>query len=1286
VTDTRHYYDFNLSLPLVQLILELLGRKRNTPTRQADPATREWFSQTRNSANTTTEVVTVTFKLPLSVSEISTEILRMPCQLDVWYQDRSNNWRQVLDMGRTPLSTTVDRSDTISWYKYVTRCYPIVAKKVQFRLTRLPDPVLSEVPYPVGLRNTLIRRNVYDRTQAGAFEEYVDIMGNVVSRYVKDWDAGRATDDNYTTFWKSEPQPDPEAVVSLFLDVRDADGGPQVVDKVYLDPVYSGQMLNLYYSTDDTVTTRTVSPITIPAVVTENVDWRPGTGLTDVAPGNQDSGYFWNLNLGPQHSRPGWIGVEWKPGFGSASASLNVSPQLFYSSGGESGFGPELTYDPGARRFRLSFIDGTDIRSYTSPVLTGNWSSGDTIRVLAGWRYAPTPQVRLKVVTERGVVLTELTGSPTTLPTQVSFGGAGNVADFTGTLTNLVAKIEDWETGETAFLANPTVYCDPDPVVRDENGKLPSTSLDNAIYVAPFISRENGFGGSDPSHYDAKEWTPIWRDYVALKGFLHLPGPTSMKYLKLEFSNLSEEPYPIYESGIESRYKVFPVSVSQQSSVGSKVYSGTGGFLGLGTFISQNGVRSVNWLNPMSVMQAIGAVIGPSIPPVSVNTGTPYVSTSLPNNGAQLVENSRRIELASSYIYARDTIQPYVLAADEYNTLIRAEGLQAIQPYVDVPWNVIESANPGTITKVRSTGTVPIRGTDWWIYPGQQLKVPASVMRKITDTQTVTERKFTLERRVRFNTTQVHRYDLRTVKRDAAVGYFAAVREVQPYTASYIPGEDKPEFNFPIYDPTLWAFDPQVVRTSSVDANGQMTRDRNGDLVFGPIGVDLHGPGSVQKTLTTQSTFSKVRLDYQDSGLMRSNSMWARPEGSQYGDEELNAPLVTVIPSSLPVGTWSDATKSWSDTVAKWGSPFGVVSATLSDERRFMGSRVLSFTRDSDLATLGAGAEAGISLNQNINFVPGGLVRLGVAFFKPYANANRLRLRLQRVSDASVVFSETFTPKTGQWVDYTTEFMEIPETLSNGGFSIVDPTLASWTPGGAANWTQDNTVGRTGTGSAKFVKSGGTAQTLTTENMLFFANEPLSCTAWVKWSGVTSTGTAPVIGVKALYYADTTLVDTVDVTDQRITAPTGASTSWPGNTGGWVPVGGTITAPPEGATHVAFQVHVAATMTAGTVWVDDVTVNVPGAARQNYNLTLTVVGSSKDDLYVADLYSQIAPIRYYVRLGASGYLHEVTDLRYTKNTTIVTAPTPVNQLMLRTVLLSPKAWAFGLTATPTYLK
>lgn len=1272
---TKYYYDFHFPMPIVELILTLLGKRQGTPAQQSDPGVREWFSQTRSSGDTTTEVVSTNFRLPLSVSELTLEVLRMPCTVEVWYQDRSNFWKPVLDPQLNPIQVSVGRSDTKSWHRHQTRCYPIVAKALQFRLTRNPDPDLIDIPYPVGLRNTLIRRNVYDRAQGGAFEDYVDVMGNVVSRYIKDWDATRAADDNFTTFWRSAPQPDPSAVVSLYLDVRSSVGEPKVVDKVYLDPVYTGQMLNLYYSNDDTVSTRTLSPIAIPATGITSMEWRTSEGLYDLLTGSGQSQYQFPLKVGPQASQASWIGTEWKPSFGSGEANLALNPTLLTVNASPDGvFRPTVYYDPGTKRFCLQFFDGYDSRVYRTDPIGLDWSAGEPIRLIAGWSYGPD-RVWIKAINQVGVVLAELDDNPTSLPERTSFDGLVEIANIRGAMSNLVIKLNDPNRGAEDFLSAPTYYCDPDPVSRDENGRMPSTSLDNAIYAAPFLTREHGSGGADESHYEDKEWTPVWRNYTAIKGFLHLPRPISMKYLKLEFTNLTEEPYPIYESGIETRYKTFPVSVSQQSSMGPKLYTGAGGFLGLGTFISANGVRSVNWLNPFSVMQAIGAVIGPQTPPVVINTGIPYVTTSMPNNGTQLVEESRRIEAASSYVYARDTLQPYILAGDTYNTTIKAEGLQAIQPYADVPWDEIEAANPGSVTKVRSTGTVPVRGTDWWIYPGQQLKIPASVMERLTATSTVTERKLTLESRVRFNTTSVHRYTYRTLKRDTAVAYFAGVREVQPYTSSYIAGEDRPVFDFPIYDPDQWTLDPHVVR--AVDST---TRE-----YLGPIGVNLPGAGSAFKTLTTQSDFSRLRLDYRDSGLMRSNSLWAKADSDAVGDEQLS-PYFSILPTTIPTGNWADVTHSWADPDTKWGSPYGVISATLNDERRFQGNRVLSFTRDADISaavTPESGVEAGISLTQHVNFIPQGLARTGLVFYKPYGNTNLIRLRLARASDNTVIHTETFTPQVGRWMEHNTEFFELPATLANGGFSV--GSLTGWTPAGAATWTQDNATGRTGTGSAKVIKSASSGvQTLQTEKMLFYASETVSATAWVKWSGMSGTGDA--IKVQAVYYQNDTVVDTVDVTDRVVTDPTADSSGYSGNRDGWVPIGGSLTAPASGATHVAFQVTVT-DGTTGTVWVDDVTVDVPGASRQTYTLSLTVIGNSRDTLYVSDLYTQIAPIRYFVQLGGIGsYLHEVTDLRYTRSETVVTAPTPVHEFSLRTIVLSPKSWAFGCTAQPLYLR
>ena len=1503
MANTSYYYDYHYPLPFVKLILQLLGRDSAAPSTALpiDSADREWFSQPRTSKDATTEVVTTTFRLPLSVSEISVEVLRMPCKMEVWYQDRSNNWRQVLDSARNPLQAIISRSDTKSWYKFSALCYPIVAKQVQIRLTRSPDPVLAETPFPVGLRNTLIRRNVYDRAAGGpAFEDEIDVMGNVISKEVKDWDAGKAIDDDYTTFWKSEPQPDPAAVVSLYLDVQTDTGAPQVIDRLYLDPVYTGQMLNIYYSSDTTVGVRKLSPITLFPTEDSGTDWKPGVGRWDTATGTGHSFYRWPLKVGPLVSQDTWVGVEWTPNFNSSGANLIYNPILFEATDptGDS-WKPTLYYDPATKSFGLEFDTASKARLYTTPPISQDWMAGETIRVMAGWRYTPEKTLTVTVVNQRGQVLTSLVATPGDLPTNIVLDGVAGFSDVRGIIRNLVVNLESYEASSDDFLANPTYYCDPDPVAPDDTGRRPSTSLDNAIYAASFLGREHGSGGPDESHYYDKEWTPIWQDYTAIKGMLYFPQPISMKYLKLEFTNLTEEPYPIYESGVDVKYQVFPVSVIQQSSNGRQKYTGTGGFLGLGTFISTNGVRSVNWLNPTSVLQAVGSIFGTKVAPVVISTGTPYVTDVMPNSSTTLIEDSKRLEVASGYVYARDAIQPYILAADQYNTVIKAEGLQAIQDYVSIPWQEIAAANPNSITKVKSTGTIPLRGTDWWIYPGQQLKIPASVMTKLTATQTVTERKFTVETRTRFVTTSVHRYEVRTVKRDAAIAYFAGVREVQPYTASYIAGEDKPVFEFPIYDPVQWSYD-----------NILQSEDDLGNP-FGPIGVAVDGaPAMAFKALQTQSDFVKVDLDFRDSGLVRSDDMWAKPDigwdasttldasmnglnlpqseiavadttgfpgatietqkvamiqtsagwqeitwtgktssaltgvtggtgtlstggivkgsvvdTSTTGNEQL-APYFGVIPgyldgghassgttttltdstknwktnvfagrmlaitngpnnstfwtiasntattititSSAPtaftsasfyevrgiaLGNWSDDSVTWKDPTTFWGSAYGVVSLSVSNDRRYQGNRVLTFTRAADVSPSNSGGgEAGIVVRQRTNFVPGAVARLGATFYRPdnkttivfsgkatggttgslidssqswttnayrgkllfirngsgagqlalingntattlttdtmvypptssssysIVDGNIYRLRVTRVADGAQVYKRDFMPSPGRWTDYTTPFFEIPPTLENGGF---DTNLASWTGGGTATWTRDATVGRTGTGSATVTTDGSTS-TLTTDKMMVYLDETVRFSAYVRWAGLATTTTAsPNIAVYAVYYSDNTEIST-HLLENAISNPAGSQTDW-------TPIGGSLNVPSgSGTTHVAFRIVISGVKSGAQVWVDDVVADVPGSSRQTYDVSLNVFGPREETVHVSDLYTQISPIRYYVRLGGLGsYRHEVTDLRYINSRATVTSSVPVNEIALTTVILFSKSFAFGATVTPHYLK
>ena len=1095
------YFEYHFPLALKTLIERLLGADRFNPGKVPvipEGGIREWFSQPRLSSSSTVEVHTSRFKLPLSISEIGAEFVRTPTKVEFWYQDRSNNWRQIMDKNMQPVEVNVSGSESWSWYKHHSTVYPIVAKAVQVRFARSGDPYWT-TPYVVGMRNLLIKRNVYERNQGTMhLEEEQDPLGNVITKYVKDWDAKKAVDNDASTFWRSAPQPDPSAVVSLYLDVRNDNGAPQSFDKLYLDPVGAGQHLNIYFSNDDRVPSRRLSPIALPPVTDENTSWRMGEGLWDISGQTSlPSKYQVKIDQGPHPRVPVWVGMEWTPDFDPIDSNEvpSLSPVLYKvdCQHDTDSWSPSLTYDPGAGAFIVSFVHerGESAPIRISAPMNKVFEKGEPLRIVFGWTYDPKT-FTLLIQNKQKEIIASATAS-SSVPDNVNLHGKHGFEAFRGNITAFVLKLgEDYHDQVEPFFNNPVVYVSPDPLLPNEDGVVPSSSLDNSILSVDFTQQQVPTGGTDSSEFEGKEWTPIWRNYVVEKGFLNFPQTINCRYLKLEFTNLNAEPYPVYESGIDVKYRVYPLSVQQTASAGPRlsVGSNVGGLLGVANL---NGVKTINWLNPWSVISGAQAVFGTQYDVVQVNQGGAYSSSVIPHTYDSPITKSRRLELSSNYVYRRQILDPYVLARNEYHTIIKAEGLQKLQPYTNIPWQDIAAANPGAISTKKLTGTLPVRGTDWWIFPGQELRIPAQVMNKLTDSSVVLETKATLESRVRFTTTAIHRYDIRTVRRDASVAYFAGVREVIPMISSYIYGQDREVFDFPFYSPEQWSY--TNVTTAPSGAISQETPGAIGRAVF---------------AFQTHSTFARLKVDFRDSGLLRSNAMWASSESENL------TPEVTIIPEKFSAN-WIDAFAAWSDSEKEWGSPRGVVSVNIDGNRQYQGHRVLRFRRAP-----GAG-EAGIAINQKINFVAGGLARIGLSFYKPFDNDNVVVLRLIRKSDGSKLYEIPLQPDYGRWIDYTTEFFELPDDI--------DPT-------------------------------------------------------------------------------------------------------------------------------------------------------------EEFQVQCVLLGDDEDEMYVANLYTEIAHVRYFVRLGDSGgYLHDVTELRYHEDTeTYVTSPSPVTQAQVTTVILSDRGFAFGAKLEPHYLK
>lgn len=174
------------------------------------------------------------------------------------------------------------------------------------------------------------------------------------------------------------------------------------------------------------------------------------------------------------------------------------------------------------------------------------------------------------------------------------------------------------------------------------------------------------------------------------------------------------------------------------------------------------------------------------------------------------------------------------------------------------------------------------------------------------------------------------------------------------------------------------------------------------------------------KNCTSTSTFSKVGVDFRDSGLVRSNAMWADDDPLDGLTDQL-AYYVSTIPSTVPSGMWGDTIKAWGGSDVEWGTPFSVVSITVDGDRVHQEKRSLRFRRAA-----GAG-EAGIKVRQWTNYYAGALFRIGVVLYKPFSNNNQVTIRLRRLSDGVFVHEETFTAPTGRWFEYQTKFYPVPD-------------------------------------------------------------------------------------------------------------------------------------------------------------------------------------------------------------------------------------------------------------------
>lgn len=1247
------YVDGYYPQTVYDTIVDFQGEDNNS-------APEEWLSVPRSMDDSTIEVIRYNFGMPASISALSFDVKRIGVRFEVWYKSRQGTVQPLLQSNRREVAYNVIADEGHSWGTYKYEIYPVIATELEFRLVRKKTALSSTDFSSVGLKNVLIKRSVTARRDASApLPDMVDAIGNTVTNVVRDWGADRAFDENPHTFWKSEPQPYPDGVVSLYVDTRDDEGGAQWIDHFFLDPVTSGQQLNVYYSNDDTQGPNIISESVVSPRAQENINYEQGKGLLirDVDAKIEIDGSAVDFD----HKKSHWIGLQWTPTYDSTAsrtahlfnygdfflyhdnnslnllrggevrsldlefspgetfnvvAGLNMSSDtdlqgvyLAYTRDGDTDYttldergvavfgdedftayldGEQVDLDdyftsqagryapikdklsPGqvielrlenegvghsGMKKSLAFyarsdnrygginngfpsalpqvkihnsvgdvVSATDIphtatelvpnslldergaqlgthldvgaphgnasaiglettwfdmlpyitakagevlfatfiakTTYGNGRVTPTLDSGDfdverynTVELLddgwakfscvltvnediegarLGYFFDPTESMAvndganayvsalslvrntvasphtvigrddkfvkvdldstlsakaLSVSYEVGPGTWSITKPRvTTSPADGSYehtDGLMKIGDIGGYLSALIVKQEPLMGQADSFLQHPDVYTLPDPADATGYG----SSMSNAILVGRLSWEENFRGGVDGSKYAAKKWTPIYSDWTVKRQWYYLPQATKMKYLKLEFSNLVMEPYPVWEDGIRATYQVFPLSVTEVSKrlatldTTHKTETTTTGSTSIETTNNSNSHTGKKWTHTNEMHDnSVSQISSSSSTYSEVDLPRDYeievqkpITTSFPPDSGIRFDQDFSTEVANSAIYKGSTHQSStsvktsqhtwsetnvrqvprevektwtetkvipktkIIAQDIYYRVRPGDTLIGIAHKLNIPdWKVIYAYNIWLQSDPR-VSMLPKRSKGWWIFPGQNFKIPNAVMKQITvyetitvqrkgtetvydevshtfksvvDTETTTTTDITtdieIEReettsttRNRFRSESVHRYDLRTVERVNAYAYFASVRDVIISKTNWLNERDVAMFDFVDYEADGFTL-TGVERTEE----GSYVPDGSTEVaeIISPV-------------LKTVSQFRSVKiLGVNKNSILRQNPISLddvrtylpdRPEG-----EELNQ------------AAWSDTEATWNSDVHPWGSRY----------------------------------------------------------------------------------------------------------------------------------------------------------------------------------------------------------------------------------------------------------------------------------------------------------------------------------------------------------------------------
>jgi hypothetical protein len=525
---------------------------------------RFWSTPPRPATDDTVEVLDVFLVAERLVNNLTFAAAHYPQVINILTYDSTNAtwnsiWSQkILDSVPAVLSTAVPSVDehpqhpASNWDTFTVTIPPTLMSEVRITLQRItqgtppvtamvstsvlagyPQVITTSIPYSLGIQDFALGYQVAQESDLPSQPIITtDSLGSQIQFQVRQEVADNTVDGSPVP-WRCAPQPTADSVVNFYLDTRDSTGQAQLIDSLFMDPLYIGPHCTVYYSNDDT------SALDFPAETDS-----PVLEIQGVAGVYSNYWYFDTLN--PSYiifdntdiqfdpSGPWWVGLTVQPDFPSTvvpngavclfdfqGVSLVLTPNgvsLLTTSGGDVVGTATIDFVYAAGQI-LDFVVAYSPETGLS-VFLANGVGGEVSMALdlvpadyfppSLWLGSPQP----------------VNGGPSTFP------AAFNLLGFVLKQTSIQ------DTDVAGYAASVTPYT---TIGGDET--------DNAVlyFNASNVSPTNQYGwvGGPGNYYTLLNWTPIVRDYVLSRGFMELP-PTWARYFKLEFTNLIAAPFSTF--------------------------------------------------------------------------------------------------------------------------------------------------------------------------------------------------------------------------------------------------------------------------------------------------------------------------------------------------------------------------------------------------------------------------------------------------------------------------------------------------------------------------------------------------------------------------------------------------------------------------------------------------------------------------------------------------------------------------------------------------------------------